>query len=1166
MAKINITVSGTTYDGDLDLAGDSGFQSLITELKSLKSALSAKGKPSGAAGSSIDITRTQKALDTLSDSATDAAKSLDGLGKAASNAGNAFNQSASQAASMGSSMSAVSNATQGLNGSLAQMSGMLGNTGDSLAQMSGMLGNTGGSLAQMSGMLGKNTKGIAGMASKANLYIAAASLVIDGLAQTFTALSSFTNFLFTGGTRLSDFTEALHKSVSELPIVGGALGLFTGILATVTKTLDGYIESLETASASGASFNNNMMLMRDAAYQTGQSLEQFASTVSANTEKFAQFGTVTEGALKFAKVSNLVRGNLRDLGYSVEEINGTLPTVMSLFSAGASARGQSDQQLAQASQSLMTEMDAMAKLTGKSRKEQADAQAKTMQEAAVRMKMAGMSTDQQKALNEAMIQARAKFGEGGEEMVKLRILGIAPQTEQQRMFAATMGGATKELGNYVDGVSKGTVAIKNSAEMDEMMLDAQDEGLKVMKGFGTNIAVAAAGGVGGLNAMTGTFNTLTQVQLNKQGTMDKEAERARIAKARAEQKSQDEAKKAMTDFQETMMKMKQAMFDNVILPLFAHFKPALTGFAEWAKGGVQSLIQAFKDPSSFINATLLPNLKAFGSFIMDTVVPALAKLGGFIMDYVWPAFKTLGGFIMDYVWPAFKTIGNFLKDNWQPILAGVSAALGYMAAIAIPPLMTALAGMAAGLVAQLAAMLPVIAAFLAANAPIIAIGVGVALLYKGFQMLYDNGWSLSTAFEAIKDNLYSWSLSYTDIWLAIAEKVAKFFGGGEIITAMRKKIADEQEELKVREAARDATRSELAEKRKQEKDKTQGQPATATPATATPATATPATATPATAPSKADGTLAKPLAMTAEKQKNADLLTAELKKKGFNQGQIAAVLGNVAKESGLTAKDENLDYGKTSNERIRSIFGSRATGKTDAELDVIKKDPKQMGEMMYGAGTKVGQGMGNTEPGDGFKYRGRGFIQLTGKNNYAAASKAIFGDNRLVDNPDLASDPAVAAQISAWFTEKQGKGMAKKMGVDLASASQEDLNRVYTSAIAGREIKKGEGGYLGGEVMGKVNAYAQQFGGTAAPATATPVPAASTPATPPSGTVAAAVTSVPPATTAPAPAPAPAPAVTAQTRTPAATSSDSGILSSLRELVELQSKSNRLLNTIAANV
>ena len=414
--------------------------------------------------------------------------------------------------------------------------------------MSGMMGNTGGSLAQMSGMLGKNSKGLAGMASKANLYVAAASLVLDGMTQTFTAFASFTNFLFTGGTRLSDFTEALHKSVSELPIVGGALGLFTGILATVTKTLDGYIESLETASASGASFNNNMMLMRDAAYQTGQSLEQFASTVSANTEKFAQFGTVTEGALKFAKVSNLVRGNLRDLGYSVEEINGTLPTVMSLFSQGAQGSSLTTDQMASSAKNLMTEMDAMSKLTGKSRKEQADAQAKTMQEAAMRMKMAGMSKEQQDALNETMIQARAKFGEAGAEMVKLRILGIAPQTEAQRNNQAVLGGAMKSVTDYTNGIVDGTGVIKDSTErkkkLDEVTIKSQVGVMKVAKQFGTQLAVGAAGGV---NAIAGSMETIQQVsqnQLNADGTLNEEKIKANNEAARKEQATQESAKKA----------------------------------------------------------------------------------------------------------------------------------------------------------------------------------------------------------------------------------------------------------------------------------------------------------------------------------------------------------------------------------------------------------------------------------------------------------------------------------------------------------------------------------------------------------------------------------------------------------------------------------------------
>ena len=53
--------------------------------------------------------------------------------------------------------------------------------------------------------------------------------------------------------------------------------------------------------------------------------------------------------------------------------------------------------------------------------------------------------------------------------------------------------------------------------------------------------------------------------------------------------------------------------------------------------------------------------------------------------------------------------------------------------------------------------------------------------------------------------------------------------------------------------------------------------------------------------------------------------------------------------------------------------------------------------------------------------------------------------------------------------------MAKKMGVDLLNSSQDTLNRVYTSAVAGHVIKSDDKGYLGGEVMSKVRAAASQF-------------------------------------------------------------------------------------------
>jgi hypothetical protein len=77
----------------------------------------------------------------------------------------------------------------------------------------------------------------------------------------------------------------------------------------------------------------------------------------------------------------------------------------------------------------------------------------------------------------------------------------------------------------------------------------------------------------------------------------------------------------------------------------------------------------------------------------------------------------------------------------------------------------------------------------------------------------------------------------------------------------------------------------------------------------------------------------------------------------------------------------------------------------------------------YDAGTKLGKALGNTLPGDGFRYRGRGYVQLTGRANYAKDGPKVGAD--LVGNPDLALEPDIAAKIAVrgmlegWFTGRK---------------------------------------------------------------------------------------------------------------------------------------------------
>lgn len=60
--------------------------------------------------------------------------------------------------------------------------------------------------------------------------------------------------------------------------------------------------------------------------------------------------------------------------------------------------------------------------------------------------------------------------------------------------------------------------------------------------------------------------------------------------------------------------------------------------------------------------------------------------------------------------------------------------------------------------------------------------------------------------------------------------------------------------------------------------------------------------------------------------------------------------------------------------------------------------------------------LGNDSPGDGFKYRGRGWIQLTGKANYQVASAQLGQD--FVNNPDLLAQYPWAAIIAGWYWDK----------------------------------------------------------------------------------------------------------------------------------------------------
>ena len=126
--------------------------------------------------------------------------------------------------------------------------------------------------------------------------------------------------------------------------------------------------------------------------------------------------------------------------------------------------------------------------------------------------------------------------------------------------------------------------------------------------------------------------------------------------------------------------------------------------------------------------------------------------------------------------------------------------------------------------------------------------------------------------------------------------------------------------------------------------------------------------------------------------------------------RVAAFIAQCAHESGgFRLMEENLNYKaatltKLWPQRYPPGVAEQYAGKAEAIAN--KSYSGRMGN-------------GDEASGDGWKFRGRGLIQLTGRSNYTECSKFLFNDNTLVDNPDILLDPYYATHSACWFWNKQ---------------------------------------------------------------------------------------------------------------------------------------------------
>ena len=170
----------------------------------------------------------------------------------------------------------------------------------------------------------------------------------------------------------------------------------------------------------------------------------------------------------------------------------------------------------------------------------------------------------------------------------------------------------------------------------------------------------------------------------------------------------------------------------------------------------------------------------------------------------------------------------------------------------------------------------------------------------------------------------------------------------------------------------------------------------------------------------------------------------------------SAVDAAISKESGTKGVEGfNVaeDLGYSTKQLLKTFPGKlkKAGYGTDTGYDTLRIEneltynPRALGDAMYG-------------PIGGYDFRGRGYVQITGKDNYRKVSRDLFGDDRLLENPDLImANEEIARKAAISYLGMTQKGTLKRMkkwglidkDQEVNDLSQEDANLFVLFQVSG---------------------------------------------------------------------------------------------------------------------
>lgn len=372
-------------------------------------------------------------------------------------------------------------------------------------------------------------------------------------------LAKFGSEVFSSGARVSNAFDASTSVIGNFAntvidgngTFGKAMSAAGDFGQAIIKAAESGVDTFRNLSGSGASFNNNILEMKNSAAQSRLTLDEFAGIVSNNTKGFAAFGgTVTKGAKVFTDASKDLFDTglatpLLNMGMTFEDVNEDLAEYIVAnrrrFTADQIASGAANASFTK----MATEMDKVAKLTGQNRKELEkevnDRMRKGQVEAKIRQLEASGNKEAADKMKLALAEA-AKAGPGALAAVEDLFTKGTVVSEEGRQAAVALGPAFNDLTNMVSyakgpgGVEGMTNSISNFNDaVSQRINDPNFLRIATLGGMGNATADAAAQ----MMSSAGTYADNVKALMDKEGISRAEAVKKLSELAEKEQKARD---------------------------------------------------------------------------------------------------------------------------------------------------------------------------------------------------------------------------------------------------------------------------------------------------------------------------------------------------------------------------------------------------------------------------------------------------------------------------------------------------------------------------------------------------------------------------------------------------------------------------------------------------